>query len=107
MYTDLQGLDLMDDQRQLEGQDDPPTDQQTPGQTKVEPISARALYQLKNRLQSSRLDSSGIRPFFNYESVKDSLQLAVWLVRWLACWLMGLLVGWCLTTVVHQNIMLP
>ena len=41
IYTDFQGLDLMDSPRQLDGQDHPPTDQQPPGQMEVEPISAR------------------------------------------------------------------
>ena len=44
MYTDFQGLDLMDSPRQLDGQDHPPTDQQHPGQMEAEPISARKLY---------------------------------------------------------------
>ena len=44
IYTDFQGLDLMDSPRQRDGQDHPPTDQQPPGQTEVEPISARKLY---------------------------------------------------------------
>ena len=41
IYTDFQGLDLMDSPRQLDGQDHLPTDQQRPGQTEVKPISAR------------------------------------------------------------------
>ena len=44
IYTDFQGLDLMDSPRQLDGRDHPPTDQQPPGLTEVEPISARTLY---------------------------------------------------------------
>ena len=44
MYTDFQGEDLMDYQQQLDRQDHSPTDQQPPGQTEVEPISARRPY---------------------------------------------------------------
>ena len=44
IHTDFHRLDLMDSPRQLDGQDHPPTDQQPPGQTEVEPISARTPY---------------------------------------------------------------
>ena len=38
MYTDFQGLDLMDSPHQFDVQDHHPTDQQPPGQMQVEPI---------------------------------------------------------------------
>ena len=44
IYADFKGLDLMDSLRRLDGQDHPPTDQQPPGQTEVEPISAGTPY---------------------------------------------------------------
>ena len=41
IYKDVQGLNLMDSRRQLDGQDHPPIDTQRPGQLDVDPISAR------------------------------------------------------------------
>ena len=55
MHTALQGLDLMDSLQQLEGQGQPRTDQQHPGQMEVEPTLAREAYHTPT-CQSTRED---------------------------------------------------